>query len=573
MSANVLKSPSPVLAIFVVVSILASASCQGRMIRARSGVVATDEAICSKVGRDVLVGGGHAVDAAVAAAFCLGVVNPPFSGVGGGGFMLIRQASGKAKVFDMKEMAPKRASRNMYSTSNPTMKRQGPRSLAIPGELAGLYSAWKEFGKLPWKRLVTPAETLARNGFNISRFLYELMTNEKSTLIKDKVLRQIYAPNGRLIREGHILRQETLANTLLEISKTGMMAFYNGSIERNLTKDVLRAGGILTMEDLQSYQVKIREPITANVMGLQIIAAPPPASGGAMMILILKILDQYGLPLGASGALGLHRTIEALKYALAMRMKLGDPDFVDIKKTITSMLSTNYAAKLKNSINDNRTLDSSHYGGKWEQIYDHGTTHICVVDSKRNVVSMTASINAIFGSTFTSPSTGILLNNQMSDFSIPSPSLLPPAPSNFIQPFKRPLSSMTPTIVLKAVIGAAGVLIPDAVTQVLLNHFTVKMDPLSSVMAPRYYNWLIPNILSLENYSWLGYQYRAPLQTIRFLKSRRHRVASDSSWKTICQLVVQELDGPNSGMLYAVSDTRKGANYIVSYIALIIHNV
>lgn len=174
----------------------------------------------------------------------------------------------------------------MYGASNPFKKRQGPRSIAIPGELAGLYSSWKEFGKLPWKRLVTPAETLARNGFNISRFLYETMTSEKSTLKEDKVLREIYAPKGRLIREGQTLRQNKLANTLLEISKTGMMAFYNGSIGRNLTNDVLRAGGILTMEDLQSYQVKIREPITANVMGHQIIAAPPPASGGAMMILV-----------------------------------------------------------------------------------------------------------------------------------------------------------------------------------------------------------------------------------------------------------------------------------------------
>ncbi|KAK6125760.1 hypothetical protein DH2020_040500 [Rehmannia glutinosa] len=522
-SASVLKASSPVLAIFVVISILALPSCQGKIIIARSGVVATDETICSKVGRDVLVGGGHAVDAAVAAALCLGVVNPPFSGLGGGGFMLFREASGEAKVFDMKEMAPKRASWNMYKNTNPTKKRQGPRSIAIPGELAGLYLAWKEFGKLPWKRLVTPAETLARNGFNISTFLFELMTYEKSTLRKNKALCEIFAPNGRLIREGQTLRQKNLANTLMEISKTGMMAFYNGSIGRNLTRDVLSAGGILTMEDLQSYQVKIREPITANVMGLKILTAPPPASGGAMMILILKILDQYGLPKGASGALGLHRTIEALKYALAIRMELGDPDFVDIKKTITSMLSTSYAAKLKNSINDNRTFDSPHYGG-----------------NKRNVVSMTLSINAIFGSTFMSPSTGIILNNQMSDISIPTSSLRPPAPPNFIQPLKRPLSSMTPTIVLKgrrlkAVIGAAGgILIPDAVTQ------------------------LNPNILSFENYSWLVYQYRAPLQTIRFLKSRRHRVDSETRWDTICQFVVQELDAPNSGMLYAVSDTRKG---------------
>ncbi|KAL3818878.1 hypothetical protein ACJIZ3_004783 [Penstemon smallii] len=475
----------------------------------RPGAVATDQTICSNIGKDVLVNGGHAVDAAVAAAFCLGVVDPPYSGLGGGGFMLVRNANGETRVFDMKETAPKRAFKNMYN-KHPYDQIRGIHSIAVPGQLAGLYAAWKDYGKLPWNKLVSPAEDLARHGFKISKSLSETMEYEILTLKRNPTLRSIFTNDGKPLKQGHTLIQETLANTLAQISKNGMIVFYNGSIGRSLVDDIMRSKGILSMQDLQSYGLKIRKPIIADVMGLQIISAPPPASGGAVTILVLKILEQYGFPSGISGPLGIHRTIEALKYALAMRMELGDPDFVKIYHTLTSMLSTSTARKLRSMINDAKTYPSNHYGG-------NGITeqHTCVVDSQRNVVSMSASLNSMFGSGYMSPSTGILLNNQMFGFSTPNSTEPPPAPANFIRPYKRPLSSIAPTVILK----------------------------------------LHPNMLYFENYTWMGDQYRAPRETVKFLISRGHRVLGDSGRATWCQFIVEELD---SGKLFAVSDTRKG---------------
>ncbi|KAL3818882.1 hypothetical protein ACJIZ3_004787 [Penstemon smallii] len=464
----------------------------------RPGAVATDQTICSNIGKDVLVNGGHAVDAAVAAAFCLGVVDPPYSGLGGGGFMLVRNANGEARVFDMKETAPKRAFKNMYN-KHPYDQIRGIQSIAVPGQLAGLYAARKDYGKLPWYKLVSPAEDLACHGFKISKSLSEAMEYEVLTLKRNPTLRSIFTNDGKPLKQGHTLIQETLANALAQISKNGMMVFYNGSIGRSLVDDIMRSKGILSMHDLQRYGHKIRKPITADVMGLQIISAP----------------QQYGFPSGISGSLGIHRTIEALKYALAMRMELGDPDFVKIYNTLTSVLSTSTARKLRSMINDAKTYPSNYYGGKWRQKRDHGTTHICVVDSQRNVVSMSASLNSMFGSGYMSPSTGILLNNQMFGFSTPNSTEPPPAPANFIRPYKRPLSSIAPTVILK----------------------------------------LHPNMLYFENYTWMGDQYRAPRETVKFLISRGHRVLGDSGRATWCQFIVEELD---SGKLFAVSDTRKG---------------
>ncbi|KAK4394584.1 Glutathione hydrolase 2 [Sesamum angolense] len=355
---------------------------------ARHGVVATDEAECSRIGRDILRQGGHAVDAAVAATLCLGVVNPAHSGLGGGGFMLVRSSSGHAKVFDMREMAPGQASK------------------------------------------------------------------------------------------------------------------------------------------------------------------------------ILKILSSYGTT-GVPVWLEMHRFIEALKYALALRMNLGDPAFVNVTSVLQTMISTSFAKSLKDRINDNKTFDSAHYGSKWNQVYDQGTTHICVVDDQRNVVTMTTSLNSNFGSKFMSPSTGIFLNNQMCDFSVTSSHERPPSPANFVQPFKRPLSSMAPTILVKgkqvkAVIGAAGgILIPDAVTQVLINHFILKMDPFTAVRIPRLYHLLYPDVVFHEKFRTKTGRYEYKPEVLNELKKRGHLLRECSSW-TICQFVIQKLSGPDSGKLVAVSDPRKG---------------
>ncbi|XP_049404822.1 glutathione hydrolase 1-like [Solanum stenotomum] len=536
------------------------------VIKANRGVVATDDGRCSRIGRDVLREGGHAVDAAVAAAFCLGVVSPASSGIGGGAFMLIRSTDGKAQAFDMRENAPKKAFKNMYA-QNGALKSSGVLSIAVPGEIAGLYSAWKQYGKLPWRRLVRPAAHLAHSGFKISPYLHMQMLRSESDIMADKGLHDLFTSNGSLLRIGDICYNKQLGKTLRALSAFGIRPFYNGSIGVKLIKDIRKSGGILTMEDLQQYQVRIREPIVADVMGFQIIGMPPPSSGGSAMVLILNILAQYGFPMEGPSSLFIHRQIEALKHAFAVRMNLGDPDFVNVKNVVNDMLSTEFAKQLKKTIYDNMTFSANHYGGKWNQINDHGTSHMSIVDSERNAVSMTSTVNAYFGAKYLSPSTGIVLNNEMDDFSIPakrSENVPPPAPANFIHPGKRPLSSMTPTIVLKggqlrAVVGASGGgMIIAGTTEVFLNHFARGMDPFSSVMAPRYYHQLIPNRLQYENWTVVtGDHVEAPAKIRAALQKKGH-VLQSIAGGTICQFVVQEFKSSKLGELVAVSDPRKG---------------
>ncbi|GLU20409.1 hypothetical protein SLE2022_366120 [Rubroshorea leprosula] len=537
------------------------------VIVARHGAVATDDGRCSVIGMKVLRTGGHAVDAAVAAALCLGVVSSASSGIGGGAFMLIRQANGKAQALDMRETAPAEASQDMYA-GNASLKATGALSIATPGELAGLHKAWKDYGKLPWERLVRPAENLARRGFKISPYLYMQMEKTRSGILANKGLRDIFTSNGELLRPGDICRNMKLAETLRKIGRYGSEAFYNGSIGVDLVRDVQSAGGILTISDLKKYEVKVREPISAKVLGLEILGMPPPSSGGASMILMLNILAQYGLPFGNSSDLRIHRQIEALKHAFAVRMNLGDPDFVDESEVVADLLSPKFAEELKKTIFDNMTFDSSYYGGRWNQTFDHGTSHISIVDFERNAVSMTNTVNSYFGSQILSPSTGIVLNNEMDDFSMPtgnrSKSVPPPAPANFIRPRKRPLSSMTPTIVLKdeklkAVVGASGgAMIIAGTTEVFLNHFALGMDPLSSVMAPRFYHQLIPNTVLYENWTTvIGDHFEVPADIRAALQKRGH-VLESLAGGTICQLIVHELDSGSMGELVAVSDPRKG---------------
>ncbi|XP_059432316.1 glutathione hydrolase 1-like [Corylus avellana] len=540
------------------------------VIIAHHGAVATDDRRCSRIGMKVLREGGHAVDASVAAALCLGVVSPASSGIGGGAFMLLRLASGKAQAFDMRETAPLQGSENMYAAIA-TLKTEGALSIAVPGEIAGLHKAWKQHGRLPWKRLVRPAERLARLGFKISPYLHMQMVKTKSGILQEKGLRGIFTSNGSLLQLGDICHNKKLAQTLRTISKFGPVAFYNGSIGFNLVSDIQKVGGILTMKDLQRYRVKLKEPISANILGLKILGMPPP-SGGPPVILMLNILAQYAIPLGISGSLGVHREIEALKHVFAVKMNLGDPDYVDVSKVLSDMLSPKFAKELKKTIYDNMTFDAGHYGGRWNQINDHGTSHISIIDRERNAVAMTSTVNSYFGSRILSPSTGILLNNEMDDFSIPmnvSAGLPPPAPSNFIKPGKRPLSSMAPTIVLKneqlkAVVGASGGgMIIAGTAEILLNHFARGMDPFSSVMAPRVYHQLIPNVVYYENWTTVsGDHFEVPADIRAALRKKGH-VLESLAGGTICQFIVQDVrtssnENGGAGKLVAVSDPRKG---------------
>jgi len=300
--------------------------------------------------------------------------------------------------------------------------------------------------------------------FTISPYLAYQINSSKEAIFADKGLYNIFTSKGNLLQVGDICHNLKLAKTLEAIAKYGPKVFYNGTVGVHLVKDVERAGGILTLRDLQTYRVRVTKPLSADVMGYKILGMPPPSSGGAGMILVLNIFSSYGVPWAASGIVGLHRTIEAFKHMFALRMNLGDPEFVNVTNVLSDMLSPKFAAELRKTIYDNMTFDPSHYGVKWNESDDHGTSHFCIVDRNRNAVSITSTVNAYFGAGLLSQTTGIVLNNEMDDFSIPSnisANDLPSAPVNFIRPFKRPLSSMSPTIVLqdgqlRAVLGASG---------------------------------------------------------------------------------------------------------------------
>ncbi|KAJ8528249.1 hypothetical protein K7X08_021941 [Anisodus acutangulus] len=552
------------------------------IVESEQAVVAADDSRCSEIGISMLKIGGHAVDAAVATALCLGVVNPMASGIGGGGFMVVRSSStSEVQAIDMRETAPLAASQNMYD-NNGNSKLEGALSMGVPGELAGLHTAWSKNGRLPWKTLFQPAIKLARDGFVVAPYLEKQMVKKEKLILKDTGLRQVFAPEGKLLRAGEICYNVELSHSLELIAEQGPEVFYHGEVGEKLVEDVKRAGGILTMEDLRNYRVEIPEAVTFNAMGYTIIGMPPPSSGTLGISLILKILESYTSLNAAEGSFGLHRMIEAIKHMLAVRINLGDPNFVNISSTVSDMLSPSFAKEIQRKIFDNTTFPPEYYLPRWSQLRDQGTSHFCIVDADRNAVSMTSTVNYAFGGGVLSPSTGIVLNDEMGDFSTPneiSPDKLPPAPANFIQPKKRPLSSMTPIIVLKdnqlaGVIGGSGGLkIILAVVQVFINHFVLGMDPLAAVQSPRVYHELIPNVVVYENWTCIdGDHIELSDEKKHFLEERGHQLKAQSGG-AICQLIVQNLpnsplqlgrrngkeykDGVFRGMLVAVSDPRK----------------
>ncbi|KAK6147788.1 hypothetical protein DH2020_018700 [Rehmannia glutinosa] len=549
------------------------------IVESKQAVVAADDGRCSEIGVSMLEKGGHAVDAAVATAVCLGVVSQMSSGIGGGGFMVVRSSSTSgALAIDMRETAPAAASQNMYE-KNAGAKSQGALSMGIPGEIAGLHVAWSKYGRLPWRALFGPAISLAKEGFIVSPCLEGHINKEEKKIMNDPGLRQVYAPNGKLLKAGDMCYNVELGKSLQAVAEQGPEAFYNGTVGERLIEDVRKAGGILTMGDLRNYRVKVTDAVEVNAMGYKILGMPPPSSGTVGLSLVLNVLDSYGSVDVAEGPLGLHRLIEALKHMFAIRMNLGDPEFVNISETVSDMLSPSFAKRIREKIFDNTTFPPEYYLPRWSQLRDHGTSHFCVVDADRNAVSMTTTVNYAFGGGVLSPSTGIVLNNEMDDFSIPtdmSPDKLPPAPTNFIRPNKRPLSSMTPIIVLKdnqlaGVIGGSGGLdIIPAVAQVFINHFILKMEPLAAVQSARVYHRLIPNVVSYENWTVVdGEHIELPEKRKQFLRERGHRLKAKAGG-AICQLVVQNLtnienmgrklknDNVVHGVLTAVSDPRKG---------------
>ena len=444
----------------------------------------------------------------------------------------------------------------------------GGAAVAVPAELSGLHLAWERHGRLPWRRLVEPAAALA-DGFAVGKDLAREIADMANDLAKFPVTAEVFLkPDGSPLSEGETCANTRLAATLRRVANEGPGVLRTGDLAEALAKDVRDAGGVMEASDLAAYRPRIFEPIVASAVGVDLIGMPPPSSGGAAVAQIVEFLGGYDLPLASAGTLGTHRTAEAFKHAFAMRMNLGDPvaSTPDMTDALNDMLSPTFNAQLRAMTKDDRTLDVTAYGAKYNQLDDSGTTHVSVVDEDRNAVALTSTINTEFGSKLVSPSTGIVLNNEMDDFSSPGEVNhygLAPFEANFIAAGKRPLSSMSPTIVTRdgklcAIAGASGgPRIITATAQVILNVVARGMSPLNAVNAPRLHHQLMPPVCFAENQKCLGDGPERKLSDadVEALRSRGHEVEYTDSKTATTQLVVVDID---TGEVHAVSDARKG---------------
>ena len=494
-----------------------------------AGIVVSDHPLATQAGTEILDRGGNAVDAAIATGFALAVVDQAASGLGGGGFMIIYEARDKrAHALDFRETAPEAAHADLYARGGkpvPSLSLTGALAVAVPGEVAGLLAAMKRFGSLPLTALMAPAIRLATEGFPLDATLRYAIERQASNMKKFPELARFFLVKDEVPPEGEIIRQPDLGQTLKAVVAEGADVFYQGWIAQAIVDTVKRDGGVLTLEDLKTYRPVWREPLVGSYRKRTVITMPPPSSGGVALIQMLNVLEGHQLTkLAPNSATYLHLVAEAMKHAFADRAQyLGDPDFV--KAPIPTLLSKDYAAWIRGRISPVKTHPAKYYGLGNFKAEQGGTTHFSVLDRFGNAVACTLSVNTRFGSKILVPKTGIVLNNEMDDFAIhPSGNVygLVGNDANSLQPKKRPLSSMTPTIILQGdrpeliVGGAGGPRIISAVLQTILNLLDFQMPIKEAVEAPRIHHQWIPDELNVED--------RLPPETKKSLERRGHTI-------------------------------------------------
>ena len=513
----------------------ASVFAQSVPVRARLGMVVSQNQTASAIGRDVLNEGGNAVDAAVATAFALAVVHPTAGNIGGGGLMLVRPATGKPLAYDFREMAPAKASPTMFLEDgkyDSTLHHNSHLSVGVPGTVAGLHAAWTENGRLPWKRLVTPAIALARDGFTIGPGLARSLRSVLKPMQPYPASLAQFSKSGVPYEAGETLKQPDLARTLERIASAGPAGFYDGETALLIEKEMAAHGGLITRDDLKAYQVKKRVPLAGTYRGYDILAFPPVTSGGTALIEMLNILEGYDLKASGFGsAATVHLIIEAMRRAYADRAQyLGDPEFVP-GMPLDRLTSKAYAADLRKSIRLDRASVSTPTSFTWPTESDE-TTHLSVVDDQRNAVSLTYTLEAGYGSKIVVPGGGFLLNNEMGDFNA-GPGLttaegLIGTDPNLAAPRKRMLSSMTPTILTKdgqlfMVTGSpGGRTIINTVLLTILDVVDFGMNVQEAIDAPRFHHQWLPDRVDYERNGF------SP-DTITLLKQRGHAAREISS--------------------------------------------
>jgi gamma-glutamyltranspeptidase/glutathione hydrolase len=522
--------------------------------RAPKAMVASSSAAASQAGVEIMKAGGNAVDAAVAVGFALAVTHPAAGNLGGGGFMLIRLRDGTATFLDFREKAPAAARPDMYRTPQggiiPEASLVGYKAIGVPGSVAGLTEAQKRYGKLPLPRVMAPAIRLAEEGFPVSHALATSMRSS-TVLARFPESRRIFQRDGNFYAAGDVFRQPDLARTLRRISAGGSAAFYRGDLARQLATSLQKHGGLITEADLRDYDVKVREPLAGTYRAYQILAAPPPSSGGVAILETLNILE--GSTFAKSGygsAESIHWLTEAMRRAFADRSEfLGDSDFV--KVPVRGLTHKAYAGLLWATINPNKATPSSEIrSGRPEPYESDETTHYSIVDPDGNAVACTTTLNGNFGSGVTAEGLGFLLNNEMDDFTsapgVPNLFGLIQGTANEIRPGKRPLSSMSPTIVTKdgklfLVVGSpGGPRIISTVIQVLTNLIDFGMNVQQAVDAPRIHHQWLPDLLYLEGSGF------SP-DTIALLRQKGHTLQIGDLWSDAQAVLIDPATGDRLG--------------------------
>jgi gamma-glutamyltranspeptidase/glutathione hydrolase len=518
-------------------------------------MVVTREAHATDAGVAVLRAGGNAVDAAVAVGFALAVTHPAAGNLGGGGFMLIRFADGRTTFLDFRERAPGAASRDMYLGADGRLTRDsvvGYRAAGVPGTVRGLEFAHKKYGKRAWADLLAPAINFAAEGFPIS---YGLARSLKASrrLAQFPESKRIFQKGGAYHDSGERLVQPELARTLERIARHGARDFYEGETARKLAEAMAANGGLITLSDLRQYSVVERTPLEGSYRGYEIFSAPPPSSGGIGVLQMLGVLEgsEYEKA-GAGSAAAIHYVVEAMRRFFADRsVHLGDPDFARVP--VADLLSRGYIDRLRKSIDRARATPSGELRPGLALFKESAeTTHYSIVDEEGNAVAVTYTLNGGYGCGVTVPGLGFLLNNEMDDFSAkpgePNYYGLIQGEANAIQPHKRPLSSMTPTIVLRderlfLVLGSpGGPRIINTVLQVLLNVIDFRMNIQEAVDRPRFHHQWKPDRIFME-------PSFSP-DTLALLRSRGHAIAASRSIGQVAAILVDE------GWLHGAFDSR-----------------
>ena len=479
----------------------------------KNGMIVSQHYLATNAGHSILADGGNAYDASIAVAFALAVVLPRAGNIGGGGFMVMfDEASQESYSIDYRETAPEAATKNMFLASDGSVDKkratQGVLSIGVPGTVYGMWEVHKKFGSLPWSKLLAPAIKLAEEGFLVSPFMADALNKRYKKLGKYKNFKNIFYSNYP-VQMFQRLKQPNLANTLKTISKNGNKGFYEGEVAAKIDAFMRENGGLITKKDLKNYRPIWRETLHGNFNEHEIITMGPPSSGGVHIIQMLNILENYDLVMmGHNSPTYTALLTESMKYAYADRSKyLGDPEFFDVP--VQSLISKEYAQRIHNKIKLNSITPSEKiYPGSQLEKESFDTTHFSVADKNGNIVSNTYTLNSGFGSGVVVDGTGILMNNEMDDFvsapGVPNQFGLIGGEANKIEPFKRPLSSMTPTIVLKdgkpvyATGSPGGSRIITTVLQFLLNTLVFKMEISDATVVPRIHHQWKPDLLMLE---------------------------------------------------------------------------